>query len=212
MSGHIYTHENYDSKLMKKFVIVACVCLLSAFCVMGCQRSEVLSECKIEGTASGALNGKKIYLVPLNGPQDRAHVDSAVIENGKFEFSVDTLMMAVLRVELRARYGYQELLVITESGTVHATIGEVSTAGGTPQNDSLQVWKSLSEEYHTKNRPLMMQLQQTSTDDSLKAGIKSVMKGNYQSFKSRSRYMADGLKKGVLYDFLDKMFPKDSKE
>lgn len=197
---------------MKKFVIVACVCLLSAFCVMGCQRSVVQSNCKIEGTASGALNGKKIFLVPLNGPQDRAHVDSAVIENGKFEFSIDSLMMAILRIELRARYGYQDLLVITESGTVHATIGEVSAAGGTPQNDSLQVWKSLSEEYHAKNRPLMMQLQQTANDDSLKAVIKTVISGNYNAFKQRSRHMAEGLKEGVLYDFLDKMFPKDKED
>lgn len=197
---------------MKRYSIVVCLCLLSVFCMIGCRVNKVQSSCKIEGTASGALNGKKIFLVPLNGPQDRAHVDSAVIENGKFEFSVDTLMMAVLRIDLRARYGNQELLVVTEPGTVNVVIGEVSTASGTPQNDSLQVWKSLSEEYQAKNRSLLMQLQQTQDDDSLKSGIKAVMKGNYQSLKNRSRYMADGLKKGVLYEFLDKMFPKDSKK
>lgn len=82
-----------------------------------------------------------IYLVPMLGPHPRP-VDSVFVgRDGSFCFEGNVEQMAVLRLGWRQRYGTQELLVVTEPGTINVTLDSISSGCGTPQNDSLQLLK-----------------------------------------------------------------------
>lgn len=129
---------------MKKIFAITVLGLLTVVSMVvmaGCQ-SPNKQLCRIHGKMeSGRWDGKKIFLVPMFGLQDAAHVDSVVIKDGTFEFAVDTVEMKVIRVDYHYRDGVQDLLVVSEPGDVEVTIGANSITSGTPQNDSLQVWK-----------------------------------------------------------------------
>ena len=102
------------------------------------------NEYRIHGrVATNDLEGIKIFLVPL-GHEERANVDSVCIRDHGFEFKGKKHWMCEIRLETSSRYKGQNLLVATEPGDIYVTIGPNSTGGGTPQNDSLQVWKDLT--------------------------------------------------------------------
>jgi len=87
-------------------------------------------------------NGEKIYLVPLeNAVKER--VDSTIIadESFKFEGTLKTPEILIIRAKPVLRINLQELLVVKESGNIIVKIGNKSSAGGTALNDSLQQWK-----------------------------------------------------------------------
>ena len=97
--------------------------------------------CHIMGTVDDpSLNGKRIFLVPM-GDTRREVVDSIEIKDGKFEFSRDTVMMAQILLDYHYRMNTQTLLVVVEPGELQVHIGRVSSASGTPLNDTLQRWK-----------------------------------------------------------------------
>lgn len=60
--------------------------------------------------------------------------------------------MRVLRLRHLLRIYIQELLVVTEPGTIHVKADSVGSVTGTPQNDALQKWKEgrekKQEAYH----------------------------------------------------------------
>ena len=117
------------------FITVSIVLILSS-----CSRSQY----RIHGrVTSGDLEGVQIFLVPL-GHEDAEHVDSVYIHNYEFSFKGDTQWMCDIRLDKRHRDKGQNLLVVTEPGDIYVTIGPDSVGGGTPQNDSLQVWKDLT--------------------------------------------------------------------
>lgn len=94
--------------------------------------------------------GAQIWLVPFFGPHPRP-VDSCIVEpDGKFRFEGNNELLATIRLSAKVRYGYQDLLVVTEPGTTHATIGAVSSASGTPKNDALEDWKRHIENYRAE--------------------------------------------------------------
>ena len=135
---------------MKNMLVVITVGLFLTMgnMVMSSCSSESGKNCRIHGTMESAQwDGKKIYLVPMFGHVDAAHVDSTIIKNGRFEFATDSCEMKRITVEVTARYGTQDLLVVTEPGDIQVTIGKNSRAGGTPENDSLQVWKDQLMKY-----------------------------------------------------------------
>lgn len=126
---------------MKKLFIF-CLLALGLVSYTGCSKTGGNGECHISGVVPDQTKaGKKIFLVPVDGIQDAAHVDSVVIKDGKFAFDKDSTGMYVIRLDYHYRDNVQELLVVTEPGEVKVTIGPNSTTAGTPQNDSLQVWK-----------------------------------------------------------------------
>lgn len=159
-------------------------CLLAAGFIAfgscdGTRKSDNKDTCHIYGTVPDtAKEGKKIYIVPLEGQQSASRVDSAIITNGKFEFEKDTIGMYVIRIDYHYRYDVQDMLVVTEPGTVNVTISNDSHISGTPQNDSLQVWKNL------------------------RTNVKSA--ADLKRLKERTRQMATDLKHGILHDFLIK--------
>lgn len=98
----------------------------------------------IEGAlyGGGHFEGEMIYLVPFeNGNTSR--IDSAIVHEGRFRFEgkVDKEEMCILRMRPMMRLFVKELLVVKEPGHVRTTLSKVSTAHGTPQNDSLENWR-----------------------------------------------------------------------
>lgn len=109
----------------------------------------------IEGTVEQITDipfpaGATIWLVPFFGPHPRP-VDSCIVEpDGKFRFEGNNELLATIRLTAKSRIGYQDLLVVTQPGKIHATIGAVSSGGGTPMNDDLEDWKHHIEDYHAQ--------------------------------------------------------------
>jgi hypothetical protein len=154
---------------------------------------------------SDEWNGKRIFLVPMFGPQDAEHVDSVVIENGKFEFTPDTMEMKVIKLDYHFRAGTQELLVVSEPGDIHVLIGKNSTSAGTPQNDSLQVWKDGLAKYNKKYNELRAKAMETKDESILMTEGKAIQ----QELRAFNLQMKENMKEGIFYEFLQKMYPSD---
>lgn len=136
---------------MKKtiFTLLAGVVLLAS-----CSRNK---EYVIYGSVSNPdLEGAKVFLVPLENAAEET-IDSVCIRNRMFEFRGIGEKMAEIRIEISKGYGSENLMVVTEPGEAYVTIGPESSAKGTPQNDSLQVWKNLTEQYYDQLSILMRQ-------------------------------------------------------
>lgn len=56
-------------------------------------------------------------------------------------------MPARVPIDMRVRYGTQDLLVVTEPGVINVVIVTVSSGSGTPQNEALQTWKELKDDH-----------------------------------------------------------------
>jgi len=182
--------------------------------VVGCDLSDSKhGKCRILGVMeTNQCDGKYIYLVPMSGPKDASHVDSALIKNRKFEFVCDSLALKKLIVDIHVRYGTQDLLVLTEPGELHVVIGSNSTSKGTPQNDSLQKWKDITIEANRKYREKRSLANSLIEKDSVKANlIIAEAKKEYLNYKNLTRQMAKNLKSGPLAEFLQEMFPKKYK-
>lgn len=127
-------------------ILLFCIsCLLWASCGNSGQNYV------IEGTLpSVKYDGEWIYLVPMENAPGR--VDSVKITNASFSFSGQGEEMRVLRLRHLLRIYIQELLVVTEPGTIHVKADSVGSVTGTPQNDALQKWKEgrekKQEAYH----------------------------------------------------------------
>lgn len=190
-------------KKIMTMVIAGLMAVTSMAVMAGCKTTNK-GACRIHGTMeSSRWDGKKIFLVPMFGLQDAAHVDSVVIENGKFEFTADTMEMKVIRVDYHFRDGVQDLLVVSEPGDVQVIIGGNSVSGGTPQNDSLQTWKDRVMKFNTEYNQLRMQARQTGSDAVLQSKgkeIQNALRAYNDSFAKRQP-------QGVFKDFLLRMYP-----
>ncbi len=191
---------------MKKIFAITVLGLLTVVSMVvmaGCQ-SPNKQLCRIHGKMeSGRWDGKKIFLVPMFGLQDAAHVDSVVIKDGTFEFAVDTVEMKVIRVDYHYRDGVQDLLVVSEPGDIEVTIGANSITSGTPQNDSLQVWKDQMMKFNRDYAELRMRAKQAGSDQILMTEGKEVQKEFIKFNKEFSARMTPG----VFKDFLKRMYP-----
>lgn len=100
-------------------------------------------------TSQERLEGQKVFLVPFGSPgmEEKYGVDSTIIKDGKFEFIGDNgPFFARITIDLKVRYGTQDLLMVAEPGEIQVVIDTVSSGRGTPQNDALQMWKELKED------------------------------------------------------------------
>ena len=114
-----------------------------------------------------------------------------------FEFRGTEEKIADIRIERYKRIGNENLLVITEPGETHVTIGQVSSSRGTPQNDSLQVWKNLTKQYNMQVSSLRSQ------------GRKDDAAALRESYIARTRQMASNVgKETTLGTFLNSRFPE----
>ena len=152
------------------------------------------SACTIQGVIEDPDNrdGEWIFLVPA-GPHQDADVDSAIVKGGRFTFTPDSVMVASIRLTMKRRLGLQELLVVTEPGTVKAVISADSHCSGTPQNDSIQVWKDLTMQLNS--------LRSSVAPQHLKDSV-------YTQYKERTWAIAHGLgDDSVLGKFLLGYYP-----
>ena len=185
---------------MKRILYFSMVAL-AAIVLASCQKKDV---CQIHGTVVGEqYEGKRIFLVPFTGPATAETVDSVEIKNGKFEFTPDSMQMYKILLDYHYRLGTQPLLVIAEPGDIQVVIDTVSSAVGTPQNDSLQVWKELTEKHRRKYSDLMRPA--LAKNDTAK--IKELDRTVHIPYKNRSRAMAANMEGTILGDFLKGMFP-----
>lgn len=128
---------------MKKILFfVSALLALSVSCSDNRQTALEADEFLIEGhLPAEKYDSAILYLVPMQGPQPRP-VDSVFVKkDGSFSFRGNVEQMAVLRLELRRRYGIQDLLVVTEPGRTTVVLDSISSSSGTPQNNALQQWK-----------------------------------------------------------------------
>lgn len=181
---------------------IMALCLAAA----GCGGSH--REYTIKGsTSQDRLNGEKVYLVPYGSPQliDSLGVDSVVIKDGKFEFRGDRgVYLARVTVDIRARYGTQDLLVVTEPGEISVMIDSVSYGKGTQQNDLLQSWKELKESndrvqwYESQHARFLEEKGDTVSARALRDSLEQVNK-TYVEQVHRLMRMAGP---GPAYDFI----------
>jgi len=182
---------------MKRFLFLSMLMTLYALSFTGCQQSAPSdpNACRIHGTIPTQYNDKRIFLVPLYGPKTAEYVDSIEVKDGKFEFTTDTLMMAKILVDYHYRMGVEQLLVVTEPGDIQVVIDTISHSSGTPQNDSLEYWKGITE-HHTLEQRQLRQEGKTDLADSL-----------HLAYKQLTRRLAENMKGTVVGDFLGALYP-----
>ena len=181
---------------MRKIMCLPIVALLLV-AVASCDGRQEPSAglCRIHGVAPNPnLEGKQIFLVPLTN-DTRWNVDSVVIRDGRFAFERDTLMMAKIIIDYHFRQGFQPLLVVVEPGDIHVEIDSISRAHGTPQNDSLQMWKQITEAHNARQFALR------------KDGRVAEADSLHLAYKRYTRQLAANLREGVLHDFLENLYP-----
>ena len=196
---------------MKK-ILLCLMAVVAATMFGGCQQND--GKCYIEGTVKGEqYEGKRIFVVPINGPKTAEYVDSMEVTNGKFHFVKDyikdTMQMYQILMDYHYRRGLQPLLIVGEPGHIKVTIDSISSAGGTPQNDSLQAWKEVTEkfnhDYDTYNRTVSMLRARGLME---KADTIEQQGREFRlAYKRYSRQLAENMKEGVLHDFIMGLFP-----
>ena len=175
--------------MKKAFFLLAA---LTVVLISSCGRDQY----RIHGrVTSNDLEDMQIFLVPL-GHETAEFVDSVHIHNHEFFFQGKEHWMCEIRLGKRQRDKGQNLLVVTEPGDIYVTIGPDSRGGGTPQNDSLQVWKDLTIQRNAVFGPLY------------DAGMKAQADSVHQLYKERTRAMARSLgEDSILGAFLMDLYP-----
>lgn len=176
---------------MKKTVIFLLLAALVA--TVSCGRRD---EYRIHGrVTSNELEGIQVFLVPL-GHEEPWNVDSVKIRNHEFFFKGREHWMCEIRLDKYNRDKGQNLLVATEPGDIYVTIGPDSSGGGTPQNDSLQVWKNITIENGKVYGAYM------------NAGMKAQADSARAAYRERTRQMAFALgEDSIGGEFLLKLYP-----
>ena len=198
---------------MKKKQFLSALALLSLLAVACHTVNDNDGQCHIYGTVNPKFEGKKIFLVPQQGPAVAETVDSVVIKDGCFTFHVAPGEMKVIRIDYHFRTGVEDLLVVAEPGRIEVNIDSVSHGGGTPQNDSLQQWKEYTVDHNKRVIPYRMRLR-----EAVKQGNKAEQEALTQTidslqrdYRRHSRQLARQLKEGILHDFLTRQFPSTIK-
>lgn len=199
-----------------KHLLLANIFALLILALTGCESTPktITGKCHIIGTINSKCNGKKIFLVPMTRPATMETVDSMVVENGHFEFSADTCDLRVIRIDYHFRMGLQDLLVVTEPGDLEVYIDSISSCKGTPQNDSLQAWKEITERYNMECAPFRIVGQNAEKEGNMT--VAETMKVKLDSLQSKyrktSHAMGENMEGTCLGDFLLKQFPKTYKK
>lgn len=105
-----------------------------------CNHKETFT---IEGKVPDeTFRGSKIYLVALDGPVSK-NVDSTIIVDGNFRFEsvADSFCVKILRIPFRYPNIIEDLVVVTEPGTLNVVMSDNSHGEGTHLNNILQEWK-----------------------------------------------------------------------
>lgn len=162
----------------------------------------------VKGTTSQTrLNGIKVYLVPYGSPTmaDSLGVDSCVIRDGKFEFRGNKgEFLARVTIDMKHRWGTQDLLMVTEPGVTTIVIDSISSGSGTPQNDMLQSWKELKEDHDRVqwNQSQHIRYLQEQGDTVYAASLTDSLKQFNDRYVDRVHALMRMVGSGPAYDFL----------
>lgn len=183
-------------------ITMACLAMVTVLGSCGSKLKSQEGTCYIHGVMeSDAWDGKRIFLVPFEGVRDSSTVDSVVVKDGQFEFQADTAEMKIVRMDYHFRKGAQDLLIITEPGDLDVFMGNDSRAGGTPQNDSMQVWKDGIMEFSRQYAALKKNKSRFKTEG------KEIQKKN----RAFTRAVADRQPDGIFKEYLNKYYPAPKK-
>ena len=199
---------------MKKILYFIMV-LAAVTMIYSCQQKKSSGVCRVFGTVNNQqYEGKHVFLVPLKGPGANGRGDSTVIRNGKFEFEPDSIQLYKVMLDEKNRFDLQPLLIVAEPGDVWVRMDTVSHAGGTPQNDSLDLWKTRTEQYKLQSKLLRQLI--ADLDKKGERAQADVIEERAISLKDAyldyTRRLAKDLNSGPLYDFLNGFAPKDPHE
>ncbi|MBP7504082.1 MAG: DUF4369 domain-containing protein [Prolixibacteraceae bacterium] len=150
----------------------------------------IISACSgdrftVEGTVTDPLfRGEKVYLVALDGPVSR-QVDSTLIREGKFRFSLkaDSMEVRILRVAPKYPATIQDLVVIAEKGNLTASLGKVSRGGGTRLNDRLHSWKKDKEVHDSLLWVIYRQKEESTLHPALRDTLSARADAIHRSFR-----------------------------
>lgn len=161
----------------------------------------------IDGSVYGGRNfeDQTIYLTPLSATSLKEDADSAIIHDGRFRFEgkADADGVFVLRMRPMMKLFIGEPFVIKEPGRIRVRLNQVSSVGGTPQNDSLQAWFSFKSHVDSVLTDLKRQKKRASAQqaDAIEAQRDSVR----AVFERRCR-QAVSLNNNAFGDFVDKWY------
>ena len=190
----------------QKLLAIAAMVLMTACTATDSQQGE----CRIHGTlSSDKWDGQYIFLVPTYRA-DSVGVDSAKIAGRKFEFVTTKRNVSDLRLSWRTRFGTQNLLVVTEPGDVYVTIDSISHGYGTPQNDSLQAWKTRTENFKRKARALSAASRNFyAAQDSVSGdAIKEQLIAARNEYRKATLRMAKQMEGTPLSEFMYRIYPE----
>ncbi|MFZ4457196.1 MAG: redoxin domain-containing protein [Bacteroidales bacterium] len=134
--------------------------LLGTLCSCGS-----MTNYTIDGVVSNEkLEGKTVYLCKYIG-RELTNLDSTKVVDGKFQFdgTQDTAALRVLRIDDE---NVNKLSFILENGDVYATLDSLSSAEGTPLNDTLVVYKKAITPFETEMENLT-----TKADQLIQKGL-----------------------------------------
>jgi hypothetical protein len=137
----IVFNSSNSTLILKKIIFLLLIALITA-----CSDKPVS---RIEGEVPGTqYDNEWVYLVPIEGATAQT-VDSTQIQKGRFQFQISANKqnrIYILRLQPLLRLRLQDILVITEPGSIQVRMDSVSYASGTPLNQTLQEWKDQQRE------------------------------------------------------------------
>lgn len=140
--------------------------IFMAFSLAACQNDNGYV---IDGSVYGGRNfeDQTIYLAPLAAASVQANSDSAVIHDGRFRFEgyAKEDGVYVLRMRPMMKLFIGEPFVIIEPGHIRVRLNQVSTVGGTPQNDSLQAWNDFKARNDSALTEIKRQIKRATPDE-----------------------------------------------
>ncbi len=186
---------------MIRNIIPLLLVALGTFFFASCQEDKTYT---IEGSIYGGRNfeDQTIYLVPFTG-STAGSVDSAVIHDSRFRFSGTAPKDEVYIVRMRPmmRLFIDEVILVREPGHIHVKLSDVSTASGTPLNDSLQNWRDFKQDLDSQLEDIKKKLRRATPDEAL--SLKAAQDSIKTLFDKRNRASAAINNNNAFGDFLD---------
>ncbi len=187
MKLHKLTYPiNYLSAILFFLLVYSCQSEKESYCIKG----ELPTE---------EYNGEWIYLAPVKNASLK-NIDSVRITGKEFTFKGNEESMKIIRMRILLRHKFQELLVVTEPGTIQVVIDSVSSAKGTPKNEDLQNWKEKKMDYDKQQQILLKQLRENSSANS--NDLQNKQDSLKQDFQLYTIKLLKRQKGSVLGDFL----------
>ncbi|MDD2798632.1 MAG: TlpA disulfide reductase family protein [Bacteroidales bacterium] len=130
---------------------------------------------KISGVVSDdKLEGSTVYLSKYIG-RELLNVDSVKVKDGTFTFegNQDTAMLRVLRMESD---NIDKLPFILEEGEIYTTLDTLSSAEGTPLNDTLMAYQKAVAVLSNKYETIDSKIEELESSDSMQSVLTQELK------------------------------------